>query len=153
VAYAVIIAAIFLNAARLVQQVLARCGLRVSQSIQFILIVTSLLLLMESHWGVWFRRRTNERSYLAKISSIANEKHLDVVCQRHWDAFYLATRTSTANVKYLLSDGFAYKHLMLQAAKYYPNPVPVDPATQAKSTNEYLFLSYSPRDAWIVGKR
>jgi hypothetical protein len=153
VAYAVVIAAIFLSAARLVQQVSERCGLHVSRPVQFILVLTGLLLLMESHWGVWFRLRTNDRSYLAKISSIANEKHLDVVCQRHWDAFYLATRTSTANVKYLLSDGFAFKHLMLQAAKYYPNPVPVDPAIQAKSTNEYLFLSYSPRDAWIVGKR
>ena len=153
VAYAVVVAAIFFTAARLLKNVSDRFRVQFSQRMQFVVAVIALLVLMESHWGAWFRMRANDCSYLAKISSIAKEKHLDVVCQRHWDAFYLATRTDTEHVQYLLADGFPYKHLMLQVAKYYPNPVPIDPAIRAQSTNEYLFLSYSPRDAWIVGKR
>jgi hypothetical protein len=152
-AFAVIVAAIFSSATVLLQKASDRFGIRFSQRVQFIVVLIGLLLLMDSNWGGWYRLRSNDRSYLAKISAIAKEKHLDVVCQRHWDAFYLATRTGTEHVQYLMSDGFAYKHLMLQIAKYYPNPAPVDPAVRAQCTNEYLFLSYSPRDAWIVGKR
>jgi len=67
-----------------------------------------------------------------------------------WDAFYLATRTPAQEVKYLLSDDFEFKYLMLQIVKYYPRPAPIYPAGQLRYTNEYLYLSHSPRKARLV---
>ncbi len=153
VGYVVVIAAMLHSAELLIRFASARIGVGVHRRVQFILVVIALLTLMESHWWVWFRIRSSDQSYLSRISEIAKEKHLGIVCQARWDAFYLATRMGTSEVKYLLADDFPYKHLMLRIAKHYPNPAPVEPQNQAQLTNEYLFVSYSPRDAWIVGKR
>jgi hypothetical protein len=118
--------------------------------VQFLLIVLGLLLLMGSHWGEWIRGKTSDRAYFSKISKIANEAHLEVVCKSHWDAFYLATRTPTERVTYLLKDDFPFRNFLLQAAKYYPRPVPICDLGQLRSMNEYLFLTDSPREARIV---
>jgi hypothetical protein len=118
--------------------------------IEYFAILGGLLLMLEAHWGEWFKTRASERAYLAKIAKIADEKRLAVVCESHWDAFYLATRTSTENVEYVLRDDFAYKKLMLQIAKYYPRPTPVLSDQQRKRTNEFVYLSDSPKEARIV---
>jgi len=120
------------------------------ERIGYVTVFAGLLLALEAHWGEWFKTRASERAYLEKIAKIACEKHLAVVCESHWDAFYLATRTSAQNVEYVLRDDFAYKKLMLQIAKYYPRPTPVSSDQQRNRTNEFVYLSDSPKEARIV---
>ena len=120
------------------------------ERIQYFAVAAGLLVLLEAHWGEWFKARASELAYLGKISKIAGEKHLPVVCESHWDAFYLATRTSTERVAYILQDDFAYKKLMLQIAKYYPRPEPISPTEERNRTNEFVYLTDSPKEARIV---
>jgi len=149
VAYAVILSAIAAAAAGWFRELSQNRAVRVPRII-FALPLAGLLLLMESHWGDWFKARASDRAYFSKISGVASERHLDVVCKSHWDAFYLATRTPTARVFYLLEDDFPFKQYLLKTAIYYPNPFPICPPGRLHYTNAYLYLTDSPREARII---
>jgi hypothetical protein len=150
VAYAVIIGAIVAGTWRLLQESSKCYGIPVGRPLPFLVALVGLLLLMESHWGEWFRARASDVAYFSKISRIANERHLDVVCNSHWDAFYLTTRTPTAHVSYLLADNFPFKRYLLEMSKYYPRPAPICPPGSLHYTNEYIFLTDSPREGRII---
>ena len=109
-----------------------------------------LLVLMTLNWGDWFKGRSSDKAYFSKISNLAAEKHLEVVCASYWDAFYLATRTSTSHTSYLLDEAYPFKCYLLQLPKYYPAPTPVCPPAKLHMTNDFLFLTESPREAHIV---
>jgi hypothetical protein len=146
VPYAVIIGAIVAGAWRLLQ----KSSVPVGRPLPFLVALVGLLLLMETLWGEWFRARASDMAYFSKIARIANEKHLDVVCNSHWDAFYLATRTPTAHVSYLLADNFPFKRYLLEMSRYYPHPAPICPPESLHYTNEYIFLMDSPREGRII---
>jgi hypothetical protein len=150
VPYAAVIAAIFASAACLLGALSERRIIQLPQRAMFVVAVVGLLVLLESHWGEWFRGRASDRAYFAKIAQMANERNFEIVCESHVDAFYLATRTPAQDVKYLLSTNFAFKNLMLQIERFYPRPARIEPGTMAHNTNDYLYLCYSPRNAFIV---
>jgi hypothetical protein len=150
VAYAAVLAAIFATAASLIQQLSVRGAVRLPGRAIFVLVIVGLLVVMEAHWGEWIRGRASDRAYLAKIARVADDGKLQIVCESHWDAFYLVSRTEAHDVKYLLPDNFEFRELMLQIARFYPHPAPIEQARVAHCTNVYLYLSHSPRDARIV---
>jgi hypothetical protein len=150
VGYAVVFASIFALVARLLQETIKRRLVHLSDRMLFLVATIPLLFLMVSHWGEWIRGKTSDEAFFSKVSQVANEGHLEVVCKSHWDAFYLATRTPTERVAYVLDENFPFKKFLLQNAKYYPRPRPIPGPDQLQITNEYLFLSNSPREARIV---
>jgi hypothetical protein len=150
VAYAVVVAAIFATASRLVRQASQRRDVYLVERATFVLVFGALLVLMELHWAEWSRGRASDRAYFEKIVRLASQEKLEIICESHGDAFYLATRTAACDVKYLLSANFEFRDLMLQIERYYPQPAPIEPGGGAHCTNAYLYLSSSPRDARIV---
>lgn len=151
VAYAVIVAAILTSVLRLLRPVRGGVDLSLPEPAQFAIALLAVLVLFGFNAFTAFTTRAESKAFFTRVSQMAQEGHLPVICQSHMDAFYLATHTAE-RVQYILSDDFEYKRLLLQIAKYYPRPEPISAETQSHYTNEYLFVSSWPRDAWIVGK-
>ena len=79
-------------------------------------------------------------STLARLSILAREKHLGIVCEDHITAFFLTTRAGATDVKYLLADSFPFKTLMRRIEKHYPHPTPVTMSEFWQFTNDFVFL-------------
>ena len=112
---------------------------------------------MGTYWDGWRKDRAKEQVELEEVSKTANQRHLTVVCDDHWDAFFLATRTPTDKVVYLLDEDFPFARFLLQASKYYPRPVPLYPfksnvrlSEQLHSTDDFLFLRRLPREVKVI---
>jgi hypothetical protein len=148
--YSVVLAAIMTGAADLLGQYAESHRLPLTGPTPFLAVILGLLLLMESHWASWMKARASDTSFFSKIAAVAAEKRLDIVCESHWDAFYLATRTPAPRVFYLLGEHFPFKQYLLRAAEYYPNPAPICPPGKLHYTTDYLFLTDSPREARII---
>jgi hypothetical protein len=157
VAYCVVVAAILTGAAGFMRHLYRPDWSYWCERIQFFVVLAGLLWLMQSDWQVWVKEKAEEQSYLQEVSRIANEQHLTVVCDSHWDAFFLTSRTHANQVAYLLEDNFPFARFLLQVSKYYPRPSPiypikpgVSPSEQLRSTNAYLFIRRSPREAKVI---
>jgi hypothetical protein len=104
------------------------------------LVLAGLLADMAVAWSQWLMYKANRESTLARLSILARENHLGIVCEDHKPAFFLATRTGATDVKYLLADSFPFKTLMRRMEKHYPNPTPVTMTEFRQFTNDYVFL-------------
>jgi len=104
------------------------------------LVLAGLLAGMASAWGGWLMSKSNWDSVLTRLSILAREEHLGIVCEEHMAAFFLATRTGATDVKYVLADSFPFKTLMRRIEKHYPHPTPITTAEFSQITNDYVYL-------------
>ena len=77
---------------------------------------------------------------MARLSRLAREKHLGIVCEEHVAAFFLATRAGATDVKYVLADSFPFKTLMRRIEKHYSHPTPITTAEFSQITNDYVYI-------------
>jgi hypothetical protein len=157
VAYSVVVAAIVAGVADFVQHRSTTAWSRVVTGVGLFVVVACLLALIGYRYHGWAVTKAQQESYLTDISRIGKEQRLTVVCDDYWDAFFLATRTPAQHVFYLLEEGYPFAPFLLQAAKYYPNTLPIYPyktnvaiSAQLHSTNAYLFVRGSFKGIYIV---
>lgn len=125
VAYGVVFAATFEQLDLMVRSVFrprwAGIASRALQSAGAIFLV----FVLGTTWNDWMNQRSGRDAYLTRVAALAREKQLDLFCDNHIDAFFLATRTPATGVKYFLADNFPFRALMLQMHRYYPQPTPM----------------------------
>jgi hypothetical protein len=110
---------------------------------QRILIAVLLLFSMDKMWSNWYLAKSARESYYRRTAELAREKHLDILCESHQDAFFLTTRTSAGEVKYLLEDDFPFRTHLLQIHKFYPRPTPLSRAECLHWTNDVVLVSFT----------
>jgi hypothetical protein len=114
---------------------------------QCILIAALLLFSMDKLWSGWLLGKSARESYYRRAAELAREKHLDLICESHMAAFFLTTRTSAAEVKYLLADDFPMRTQLVQISKYYPRPTPISRTEYLHYTNDVVLV---PSDGEVV---
>ena len=105
-----------------------------------LLILAGLLAGMATSWSRWLVEKSSMESSLARLAKLARDKGLEIVCEDHESAFFLAKRAGAAQVRYLLADDFPFKTLMRRIHEYYPDPAPVGSAERRQATNDFVFL-------------
>jgi hypothetical protein len=140
VAYVVIVAMAWEVLEEMIQRAFKPQMARAASRIAWGLVLAGLLAGMASAWGGWLMNKSNWDSILARLSILAREKNLGIVCEEHTAAFFLATRAGATDVKYVLADSFPFKTLMRRIEKHYPNPTPITKAEFSQITNDYVYL-------------
>jgi hypothetical protein len=141
VVYVVIVAMVWEVLEGLIQRAFKPQMARAVGRIAWGLVLAGLLAGMASAWGGWLMNKSNWDSILARLSILAREKHLGIVCEDHITAFFLTTRTGATDVKCLLADSFPFKTLMRRIERHYSHPTPVTMTEFRQFTNDYVFLS------------
>ena len=140
VAYAVIVAGILERLEDMVRRAgKPRWGAAAGRLVLLLMLV-GLLAGMATSWSRWLLEKSSMESTLARLSKIARDQGLEIVCEDHESAFLLATRGGAANVKYVLAEDFPFKTLMRRIHDYYPQPVPVSMAQFQQITNDFVLL-------------
>ena len=103
-------------------------------------LALGLLVDMASFGWRRYSARSLMEGFLVKVSQVAREKQIDIVCASHVDAFYLVTRARYPQVKYILPDDFPFGRLMRQMAARYPRPAILSPKEAEELAQDYLFL-------------
>jgi hypothetical protein len=125
VAYGVVFAATFEQLDLMVRSVFRpRWAGIASRALQSVVAIF-LVFVLGTTWNDWMNQRSGRDAYLTRVAALAREKQLDLFCDNHIDAFFLATRTPATGVKYFLADNFPFRALMLQMHRYYPQPTPM----------------------------
>jgi hypothetical protein len=105
-----------------------------------LLILAGLLAGMATSWSRWLVEKSSMESSLARLAKLARDKGLEIVCEDHESAFFLAKRAGAAQVKYVLADDFPFKTLMRRIHEYYPDPAPMGSTERRQVTNDFVFL-------------
>ena len=143
VAYGVIFSAILERLNRMVRHYSKPQWAATLSRAQCVLITALLLFGVDKMWSTWFLDKSARESYYHRVAELAREKHLDVLCESHMNAFFLTTRTSAAEVKYLLEDNFPFRTLLLQIHKFYPRPTPLSRTEFLHCTNDVVLVPFN----------
>ena len=105
--------------------------------------VVGLLGVLTSFGSQWYAEKSAVESHLRKVSALAAEQNLEVICARHADAFFLVARAQNLRAKYVLPDNYPFTRLMLQMQRYYPRPASVSRNELARFPRPYVFIDTS----------
>ena len=126
VAYGVVFAATFEQLDLMVRSVFRPRWAGIASRALQSAVAIFLVFVLRTTWNDWMNQRYGRDAYLTRVAALAREKQLDLFCDNHIDAFFLATRTSATGVKYFLADNFPFRALMLQMHKGTdPQPTPM----------------------------
>ena len=140
VAYVVIVAMVWEGLEGLIQRAYEPQMARAVGRIVWGLVLVGQLAGMASAWNGWRMEKATMEATMARLSRLAREKHLGIVCEEHVAAFFLATRAGATDVKYVLADSFPFKTLMRRIEKHYPHPTPVTMTEFRQFTNDFVLL-------------
>ena len=143
VAYGVVFAATFEQLGLMVRSVFGPRWAGIASRALPSVVVIFLLFVLGTTWSDWMNQRSRRDAYLTRVAELARERQLDLFCDSHIDAFFLATRTSATGIKYRLADNFPFRALMLQMHKYYPQPTPMGPAEFKQPTRDGVLVPSS----------
>jgi hypothetical protein len=140
VAYGVVFAATFEQLGLMVGSVVRPRWAEIASRALPSVVVIFLVFVLGTTWSDWMNQRSRRDAYLIRVAELARERQLDLFCDSHIDAFFLATRTSATGVNYRLADNFPFRALMLQMHKYYPQPTPMGPAEFKHPTRDVVLV-------------
>jgi hypothetical protein len=143
VAYAVILAGILERLEGLLRPIGKPRWVPLVSRLLPVLILAGLLVGMASSWSRWLVEKSSMESSLARLAKLAHDKGLDIICEDHQSAFYLAQRGRASNVKYVLAESFPFRSLMRRISEYYPQPAPISMAQFQQLTNDFVLLPNS----------
>jgi len=150
IGYAVIFTAIVESADAICAKIRGRGWTRAIGPALQLVVVGSVLARMVWLWSDGFGIKATREPYLLRVTELARQKGLDILCETHIEAFYLATRTPAEEVKYVLEEDFPFRALMKQVARYYPHPEPISRAAFEQYPREFVFVPSNGQEAVIA---
>lgn len=140
VAYGVVVARIWEGLEEVFRRACKPQWASAAGRILWMLVLAGLLADMASSWSRWILEKASRESALARLSTLAREKRLGIVCEDHQAAFFLAKRAGATDVKYVLAESFPFQTLMRRIQKHYPQPTPISMAEFRQFTNDFVLL-------------